>query len=255
MWHIIFYPSIEHNNYLQLIHWLIFKNKTNTFVMKNLIFLLFMIISCGHSYAQTEIQNPAQDKFRLGIKSSIGLISRKPETNILISNNNLAVYEIKSSKMTPQYSYGVFAQKRFGWLYTEGNIQYSTYHSIFEITSFNNSDVPQKEMKENFGYLDFQVNSGIQIEGLRIGVGPIIHVLTNHHSEMSTMENFYDKTRPISFGFSSGFGYDYGIFCFDFKYNKEFRTIGDHMYYGGRKSVFRETPNTFTFSLGILLVK
>lgn len=214
-----------------------------------------MIISILHSSAQTEIQYPNQEKIRLGIKSSIGLIPRKPETNILISNNNLAVYEMKSFKMTPQYSYGVFAQKRFGWLFAEGNIQYSTYHSIFEITSFNNSDVPQKEMQENFGYLDFQVNGGIQLEGLRIGVGPVIHVLANHHSEMSEMDNFYEKIRPISFGFSTGLGYDYGVFCFDIKYTKEFRTIGDHIYYGGRKSAFRETPNTFTFSLGILFVK
>ena len=95
-------------------------------------------------------------------------------------------------------------------------------------------------LQEKFGYVDIQVMAGLTHSGFRLGVGPVAHILAHHTSDMTKMDSYNEKMRAISYGFSGSIGYDIDRFSFDVKYDKAFRSVGDHIYYGNKKSLFKE---------------
>jgi len=223
--------------------------------MKNLFLPLLVCFISVQTYAQITIQEPLPTKPRFGIKFGTSLMSGSSEITYAGNNNNEALYEVSISKLTQQYSFGLFGQKKFGWLYVEGNALYSSYGVNYDVKSYSNNDTPISKMEEKFGYVDLQVMAGLTHKGFRLGVGPVAHILANHTSDMSKMEGYSEKLRAVSYGFSGSIGYDISRFSFDVKYDKAFRSVGDHIYYSNKKSLFKETPDAITFTIGIALIK
>lgn len=221
--------------------------------MKNLFLITLTIIFLPSAYSQEII--PKKEPFRLGIKASVGAIVARPEISFLNNkiDNNLSMVEL--SHATPQTAYGIFAQKRFGWLFVESNIMYSSYGMVFNVEKFVGDDFSKKVLKEKFNYVDLQLMGGLYSHGFRLSVGPVMHILAGHSSELATMENYNEKMRNISYGFNGAIGYNLSRFNFDLKYEKAFRTVGDHIYYGYKKSPFLETPDAISFSIGYALLK
>ena len=221
--------------------------------MKNLFLISFVSIFLTSAYSQEII--PKKDPFRIGIKASIGAIVARPEISYLNNkiDNNLSMVEL--SHATTQAAYGIFAQKKFGWLFVESNLMYSSYGMVFNVEKSIGDDFSRQAMKEKFSYVDLQLMGGIYSHGFRISVGPVMHILADHSSELATMENYNEKMRNISYGFNGAIGYNLSRFNFDLKYEKAFRTVGDHIYYGYKKSPFIETPDAISFSIGYALLK
>jgi len=217
--------------------------------MKNLFVLLFIVIGTLTASAQYSAKVKETYASRYGIKISGGAIVTRPEITYIGNENDYVIHQVELANSSPQFSAGLWGQKRFGWLYAEGNILYSTYGMSFDVSSYSPDGQTLKNMKEKFSYVDIQVMGGLISNGFRIGVGPVMHVLANHDSELEVLQNYNQKLRKISYGFSGAIGYDLGRFSFDLKYDKAFRTVGDHIYYGNKKSLFLETPDAVNLSV------
>ncbi|MBK9737765.1 MAG: hypothetical protein IPO92_23645 [Saprospiraceae bacterium] len=223
--------------------------------MKNLFFSSMLLFFVCQAFGQ--ITPLAKEKFksRYGVKVVAGLISNRPESTYLGDESGVALYEISTARTLMQTSFGMFAQKKYGFLYVDASAVYSNYGVVFDVSSISGRDETNHNMIEKFGYIDLQIMGGITSHGLRIGVGPVMHILANHSSELTHLENFSQRMRTTSYGFSSTLGYDIGIFSFDLRYDKAFRTVGDHIYYGYKKSQFHSTPDAVSFSIGIALAR
>ncbi len=223
--------------------------------MKNLFIPLLVCFFSVQSYSQEIVQELLPTKPRFGVKFGTSIMNGSPEITYAGNIKNEATYEVSIDEITQQYSVGLFGQKKFGFLYVEGNALYSSYGVNYDVLSYKNNDTPISKMKETFGYVDLQVMGGLTHKGFRLGVGPVAHIIANHTSDMTNMEGYNEKVRPISYGFSGAIGFDIDRFSFDVKYDKAFRSVGDHIFYGNKKSLFKETPDAITFTLGIALIK
>ncbi|MBK8626823.1 MAG: hypothetical protein IPN86_15040 [Saprospiraceae bacterium] len=220
--------------------------------MKN-IFLIGMLTMITISVYAQLIDVANLNKGKYGIKVTTGFITTSKETTTLINEKSMTSQKIKFSSASPQISVGLWGQKKFGFLYADANVLYSRYGMNYEVYGSNSDDVNMKTISENYQYIDMQVMGGLTSNGFRIGVGPVAHVLAAHQTDLKDETYFNERMRAVSFGFSGAVGYDYKKFSFDIKFDKAFRTIGDHIYYGNRKSRFLETPDALTFSVAYQL--
>ncbi len=221
--------------------------------MKNLILISFLFLGIASADGQTTTSN--SDPIRIGIKIAGGAVVTRPEISFLGNNSDNYLSMVELSHATPQTSFGLFAQKKFGWLFAEANALYSNYGMVFNVADYSGDKQDLHQMKERFSYVDLQVMGGLNSHGFRISVGPVMHILSGHSSELAVLENYNEKMRKISYGFSGAIGYNLNRFSFDLKYDKAFRTVGDHIYYGYKKSPFLETPDAITFSVGYAIIK
>lgn len=215
------------------------------------IFLMTLILLSASNicFGQYSKAKREKESVRYGIKLSGGAIMAREETVYIGNGKDQIVHEIQLSKALPQYNVGFWAQKRFGWLYSELNILYTNYGMGFDVTTYMENGRPKTRKIERFGYLDLQAMGGLFSNNFRLGVGPVMHILTNHNSQLLGLEHYNQKLRYVSYGFSFAVGYDIGRISIDFKFDKAFRTIGDHIYYRYSKSQFFETPDGLTLAV------
>lgn len=211
--------------------------------------LVLFFLSESICLAQYSKKSREREATRMGIKLSGGAIMAREETVYIGSGKDQIVHEIQLSNALPQYSAGFWVQKRFGWLYSEVNALYTYYGMAFDVTTYKEDGRPPKRMIERFGYIDLQAMGGLFSNNFRLGVGPVMHILTNQKSQLLNLENYNQKLRNVSYGFSFAVGYDLGRFSIDLKFDKAFRTIGDHIYYRYSKSQFFETPDGLTLAI------
>ena len=227
-----------------------FKNHITCILSLSILFLI--VNDCSGQYSKKTREREAT---RYGVKISGGAILSREETIYIGNEKDQIVHEIQLAETLPQYNIGFWAQKRFGWLYSEVNVLYSYYGMAFDVTTYMEESRPKTKMIERFGYLDLQAMGGLFSNNFRFGVGPVMHILTNQHSQMLRLENYNQKLRHVSYGFSFAVGYDMDNFSIDLKYDKAFRTIGDHIYYRYSKSQFFETPDGITLSVAFSFAK
>jgi hypothetical protein len=220
--------------------------------MKNVFLIGLITLLAGSANAQiNDVTNTKNGRY--GIKLAAGVITTGTETTTMINESTYTTQKIKFSSAAPQLSVGLWGQKKFGYLYADANVLYTRYGMNYDVFGNNSDEVNMKSMSENFEYVDIQVMGGLTTNGFRIGVGPVAHILANHDTDLMDVPYFNERMRSISYGFSGAVGYDYKKFSFDIKFDKAFRTIGDHLYYGTRKSRFLETPDALTFSVAYQL--
>ena len=223
--------------------------------MRNItLFILFLLIA-NVSFGQYSKKAKERRATRYGIKISGGAILARAETTYIGNEKDQVIHQIELGRALPQYNAGFWGQKRFGWLYAETNLLYTTYGMSYDVTTYTDEGKPLKQLTERFGYVDAQVMGGLISNGFRISVGPVMHILANQSSQLKTLENYNQKLRRISYGFSGAIGYDAGPISIDIKFDKAFRTVGDHIYYGYRKSQFLETPDGLTFAIAYSFAK
>lgn len=223
--------------------------------MKSIIAIVLGISLTVTGFSQYGKKYKEDHTGKLGIKLSGGIISPRSEITYIGNTKDQVIHEVELAGASPQFAAGLWGQKRFGWLYAEGNIMASRYNMNFNVTTFAEEGQPLKFMTEAFTYGDIQVMGGLISNGFRIGVGPVMHILMNHESDLTRLTNFNQKLRNVSYGFSGAVGYDWNRISIDFRYDKAFRTVGDHIYYGNKKSLFLETPDAVTLSVAFALFK
>jgi hypothetical protein len=211
---------------------------------QHFIFSMVLILaSLSTGYSQYSKAKKEKFAFHAGVKVAGGAITSRPELSYIGNENDYVLHEITLSSSKPQWAFGAFANKRFGWLYAEATTMYSTYGMTFDVRSYVDGNGEIQQRNERFSYVDLQMMGGITDNGFRIAVGPVMHILANQDSEMTTLTNYNQQLRKVSYGFSGLIGYNYGPVTFELKYDRAFRSIGDHVFSGHRRVQFKEAPN------------
>ena len=207
--------------------------------MFRIIVLVLISVSLGHS------------QMRFGIKTSIGILPTGPETNFAANvNNTPADFKITYDSADPIYGIGVFVQDEIGWLYFQSDLLFTSYHTEFTVTAFNQTDDLIGKVVEEWKYLDWQVLAGIYKKNYRFGVGPVVHILVDQESNFDEFALYNEKLRRLAYGMSAAVGYNFGLFTLDIKYERSFRTIGDHIWYDEFKSTFEGPPDILSSAVG-----
>ncbi len=223
--------------------------------MKTIIIFVLGLTMTMPGFSQFGKKYKEDHSAKFGVKVAGGVISPRSEITYIGNTKDQVIHQVELTGASPQFAAGLWGQKRFGWLYAEGNMMASRYSMNFNVTTFAEEGQPLKYMTETFTYGDIQVMGGLISNGFRIGVGPVMHILLNHESDLTRLTNFNQKLREVSYGFSGAVGYDWKRVSFDLRYDKAFRTVGDHIYYGNKKSLFLETPDAITLSVAVALVR
>lgn len=201
--------------------------------------------------AQYTKEKLARYSAKYGFRASTGFILAREEATDIGLYADLIYHHIELKEALPQYNAGFFFRQRFGWLFADASVLYNRYSMKYNSTTFTTEGFPTKSNLEKFGYVNFQVMGGLISDNFRFSVGPMMFLLAHHDSQLIALENYSQKLRNVSYGFSGAIGYDIGLLSIDLKYDKAFRTIGDHIYYRYRKSKFFETPDGLTLSVSI----
>lgn len=218
------------------------------------IFYLILFITSSYTmsaqYSKAKLERYSA---KFGLRLSTGFILAREEATDIGLYRDLIYHHIELKEALPQYSAGLFFRQRFGWLFADASALYNRYGMIYNSTTYTTEGLPTRSNTEKFGYINFQVMGGLISDNFRFSVGPMMFLLAHHESQLIKLENYSQKLRRISYGFSGAIGYDVGRFSIDLKYDKAFRTIGDHIFYRDRKSKFFETPDGLTLSVSVAL--
>lgn len=215
--------------------------------MKKLIFLLFIGLTIA-SLGTAQKRYSKEQTFFYGPKLSVAYIITPQEHSLVGNNNDYVVHDIMYNNSTPMYSGGFFMQKHAGFLFYQSNVAYNYFKSNYDVKSYDNRDF-SPVMSESFHYIDFNLSGGLLINNFRIGVGPVLHILAGYRSDLEVIPEYNNRIKSTTFGFTGGIGYNFGNIFIDLKYENSFRSIGDHIYYGHRKSSFKGSPNNFSLHL------
>lgn len=216
--------------------------------MKKLIFSILLpalFVIAG----QAQSRYSKEQTFFFGPKMGAAYIITPQEHSLVGNENDYVVHDIMYSNSSPMYSGGMFMQKHAGFLFYQANLTYSFFTANYDVKSYDNRNY-NPVMKEKFHYVDFIMTGGLLIDNFRIGVGPVVHVLAGYHSDLEIIPEYNNRIKSHTFGFTSGIGYNFGSIFVDIKYENSFRSIGDHIYYGPRKSSFKGSPNNFSLTVG-----
>lgn len=229
-----------------------FQNYKSARLIRLLSFLLLLggISQVSGQYTKQKLERYSA---RYGLRLSTGFILAREEATDIGLYADQIYHHIELKQALTQYNAGFFYRQRFGWLYADVSALYNRYGMIYNSTTFTDKGHPTRSNTERFGYVNFQVMGGLISDKFRFAVGPMMFLLAHHDSQLIDLENYSQKLRRVSYGFSGAIGYDFGRFSLDLKYDKAFRTIGDHIYYRYRKSKFFETPDGVTLAISISL--
>lgn len=190
----------------------------------------------------------AQTKF--GVKTSFGIIPHRAESVYASNASDYVTHQIVFDNASPVYSGGFFVKKIMGWTYFQMDAMYSTYSLDYQLNQFGTRSINNKIVTEEFKNIDLVINAGITSDNLRLGFGPVFHIIADHTSAFNDIPNYNERLGTMTYGFSGAVGYDLGNFSFDVRYENALTTIGDHIYFGAARSKFNTGANQITFSVG-----
>ena len=190
----------------------------------------------------------AQSSF--GVKTSFGLIPHREESVFASNASDYVTHQITFDNASPVYSGGFFVKKVMGWTYFQMDAMYSSYSLDYRLEQFGNRSIYNKTVTEKFKNIDLVINAGITSDRLRLGFGPVFHIIADHTSALDEIPNYNERLGAMTYGFSGAVGYDLGNLSFDVRYENALTTIGDHMYFGAARSKFTTGANQITLSVG-----
>ncbi|MEM9545311.1 MAG: hypothetical protein AAGA77_05025 [Bacteroidota bacterium] len=216
--------------------------------MRNSILVLFILIGFA---INSDAQRNTKTKRVFGVKSSIGVSLAANETTYAGEIFDYINHEVTYSGTNIVKSFGVFGQEKFGYLFARAELAYTNFTQEYDVTSHIQFGQGPRTAFEKFEFIDFQLLAGLTHNNIRIGVGPVAHILAGHRTELDFISGYNDNLRSITYGFTTSVGLDAGRFHLDVRYENNFRTVGDHINYGTRNARFQNKPHVVNFTLGI----
>lgn len=189
-----------------------------------------------------------------GIKAAYGSVQTRTESRYIANSFNAVEYQLIHQNASPSFAMGVFSMTDFGWLYLQNEISYAKFQTDFQLNSFSISDEGSGTLffTETNQYLDISVMSGITVNDIRYGVGPMFHLLGTVDTKLEDFSFYQKNIRFITYGFQGGIGYDYGRLHFDLRYEATFRTPGDHIkILDGRDISFNNKIQLLSLHIGV----
>jgi len=210
--------------------------------MKNSILIVLFILGLG-------VNINAQKVF--GVKTSVGVTLAPDDKTYAGQAFDYINHAVTYNGSNLVKSIGVFGQERFGYLYARAELSYTNFTQEYNVRSFVQFGQAPRTAYEEFQFIDFQLMGGVTHKNLRLGVGPVAHILAGHSTELDFISGYSDNLRAITYGFTTAIGLDAGRFHLDLRYENNFRTVGDHINYGTRNADFESKPHVVNFTIGI----
>jgi len=214
--------------------------------MRSLFLAFFVFLGLSSSLSA---QRSTPD-LSFGLKTSIGISLASDEYSFAGEAFDQINHEIKFTGTNIAKSIGIFGQQKVGYLYGRAELSYAQYTQNYRVRSFVAFGQGTEELFEKFQFVDFQLMGGVTHNGVRLGVGPVAHILVGHTPALDFISGYSDNNRPITFGFTTAVGIDAGKFSIDFRYVNNFRTIGEHINYGARNSGYKAKPHMVNITVG-----
>lgn len=208
--------------------------------MRNNLLIIALFMIGATSFAQSSF----------GVKTSVGVIPIRPESVYAGNENDYVTHEVTLAKSSPVMSAGFFAKKVMGWSYVQMDAMYSSYSLDYELTSFGGKEAVPVMVTEKFKNVDLIINAGITSNNLRLGFGPIFHIMADHKSAFNEIPTYNERLAASTVGFSGAVGYDLGNLSIDLRYENALGTVGDHIFFGAARSKFKQGANQITLSIG-----
>jgi hypothetical protein len=186
-----------------------------------------------------------------GPKTSIGVTVAPNETTYSGEVFDYINHEVTYRGSNIVKSYGVFAQQKFGYLYGRAELAHTNYTQEYRVRSFVQFGQGSRTVYEKYDFVDFQLMAGITHKDIRLGVGPVAHILTNYSPALDFISGYTDNNRTITYGFTGAIGLDAGRFHIDVRYENNFKTVGQHINYGTRDAGFKTKPHIVNLTLGV----
>jgi len=221
--------------------------------MNRIVVGIMMVLMSMLNVVAQDLNLTTPTSTRIGVKMGFGVNTSRPESSLMLDGLRGQTQLIRFMDASPQYNMGLWLQKKIGYLYFDAQAMFSMSQTKFELTK-GVSDLVSKEIfTDRMSNIDLQVMAGLHTSGFRFGVGPYFQTLLSMDSELNRVDNININYRKFSTGFSGGIGYDLGRWGFDLKFDRAFRTVGDHIYFGQRQSKFSTTPDRLTLTLAYSL--
>lgn len=87
---------------------------------------------------------------------------------------------------------------------------YSSYSLDYKLDQFGTRSINNKIVTEKFKNIDLVINAGITSDNLRLGFGPVFHILADHESAFDEVPNYNERLSGMTYGFTGAVGYDLG---------------------------------------------
>lgn len=148
-------------------------------------------------------------------------------------------------------SYGFFAQEKFGFLFARSELAFTHFKQDYQIRSFIQFGQGPRTIYEKFQFIDFRLISGLNINDVRIGVGPVAHILVGNDDTIDFISAYNERHRGLTYGFMFSAGFDAGRLHIDLRYENSFRSVGDHIFFGGRSARYKNKANNLSIVVGV----
>lgn len=218
--------------------------------MKNLVLAAILILGAGTASGQIVYK---KSKAQFGAKISVGKMMAGEEISYVGNPFDYINHEVKYEGSNAVKNIGVFYQQKFGWLYLRSELGFTQYQQRYQVRSFVQVANPQQFATDKFQFIDFEVMAGLTKDNFRFGAGPVAHILAGSSTDLGFISGFESKTRPVTYGFLTGIGYDAGHLHLDVKYEIGFRNVGDHLYYVNRMARSTQQAHILSFTVGVTL--
>ena len=192
------------------------------------------------TYAQV---NKGKAQTNLGVVTSLGYSLASEEVSFSADEFSFINHEVTYEKSNLVQSYGIFAQQKIGFLFARTELAYTRFKQEYTIKSYETFGQLPVTRYETFEFIDFRVMAGLNRNNARLGVGPVAHILVGNDDNLDFITNYNERHRGLTFGFLFTAGIDAGRLHIDLRFENNFRTVGDHIYFGARSAEFKNKPN------------
>lgn len=189
----------------------------------------------------------------LGLRFQTGIQNQNIESTYLISAGQSVDYKLQLNNISNTQSVGIYSLFNFGWLYFQPEVLYTKYDVQFKVQDFKAETDDMLLYNERYQQIDLPINAGIRFKNLRVGGGPVFHLIQELNSDLSDLNNLEINPRNISAGFQGGIGFDWKIVHFDIKYQRDFSSVSDHISFGKTPTKLKTTPSSIQFGIAIAL--
>ena len=213
-------------------------SKTKIFILSILFFVAY--------------QGNAQ--FDLGIRFQTGLQNQQQAESIYLLGPNKSVdYKLEFQSISNTQSVGVYSQFNFGWLYFQPEVLYTRFDKQFLVEDFKSEVSGMQVYTEEYQQFDIPINAGLRFNNFRIGGGPVFQFIQELNTELSELRNIEISPKNITAGFQGGIGFDYKVLHFDVKYQRNFASVSDHLFFASTPTKLKNTSSQIQFGVALAL--
>lgn len=185
-----------------------------------------------------------------GIKFGLSLPDVSP-ANILVVDNGVNYYNIHVEDERYGIHAGIFLQSQMGHFFIQPELLYNSSTINYGLDSLYAAGSGTDHFTDTYRSLDLPFILGFKAGVLRLGAGPVGHLLISDESGFDGYYGYQSDFEDFTWGWQGGIGFDFWKLHFDFRYERNYSKLGDHLTFFGQPYDFATDNNRFIGSMGL----